>query len=110
MAERIIFRVGRYSSGRTKFDELCAFSNEINDPSDLMWANVKAPQDLFVFVQDVLSQEPDKIIFLGPSMKNVRAWILARNIGISETRNTCDQHAGVDYGACLASLSALRQR
>ncbi len=58
----------------------------------------------------VFGYEPDEVALLRPPMEQVCARILARNVGLSEARNACDQHVCINNDAWLALLSFRRQR
>ena len=60
-----------------------AISNEVDDPSDQVWA----VQNFLVLIPNIFAIEPGKIVFLGPLVKYIGTWISAGNVGLSETRN-----------------------
>jgi hypothetical protein len=60
---------------------LAPLTDKVDHSADEIWSNAQAPQDLLVFVQNVIRYKPDEIAFLGPFAQQIGARILPRTYG-----------------------------
>ena len=89
---------------------LCgSLADKIDHSADEIWSNAQAPQDLLVFVKNVIRYKPDEIALFGPLVQQIGAGILAPNIWPSETRNARYENVGVNDAASFLLLSFPRQ-
>lgn len=86
-AERIVFGIRRDLECVADFDCIGSFANQIDDPANHAGADVKPPQNLLVFVQDLFTVEPSEVVFLRPVMERISARIPAGNIVLAEPGN-----------------------
>lgn len=86
-AERIVFGIRRDLECVADFDCIGAFANQIDDPADHAWTDVKPSQNLLVLVQDLFAVEPSEVVFLCPVMEQISTRIPAANIVPAEPGN-----------------------
>src|SRR5882724_3258092 len=54
-----------------------SLTDKVDHSADEIWSNAQAPQDLLVFVQNVIRYKPDEIAFLGPFVQLIGTRIFA---------------------------------
>jgi len=87
-----------------------SLTDKVDHSADEIWSNAQVPQDLLVFVQNVIRYKLDEIAFLGPFVQQTGARIFASDIWLSETRNACYEDVCVNDAARLLFLTFPRQR
>jgi len=57
-----------------------SLTDKVDHSADEIWSNAQAPQDLLVFVQNVIRYKPDEIALLGPFVQHIGARVFAPDI------------------------------
>jgi hypothetical protein len=108
--QRIVFGIRGDFEGCVNIHLFGSLADKVDHSADEIWSNAQAPQDLLVFVQNVIRYKPDEIAFLGPFVQQIGTRIFASDIWLSETRNARYENVCVHDAARLLLLTFPRQR